>query len=61
MNLIAFSGSRNCVNTQYATLSGAMSALHVCTVHCIWLGFSTIKGCEGPKGIGPVKQIFFLG
>ena len=24
MNLIAFSGSQNCVNTQYATLSGAM-------------------------------------
>ena len=24
MNLIAFSGPRNCVNTQYAVLSGAM-------------------------------------
>ena len=24
MNLIAFSGPRNCVNTQYAALSGAM-------------------------------------
>ena len=27
MNLIAFSRSRNCVNTQYAALSGAMSSL----------------------------------
>ena len=25
MNLIAFSGPRNCVNTQYAALSGAMN------------------------------------
>ena len=24
MNLIAFSGPRNCINTQYAALSGAM-------------------------------------
>ena len=27
MNLIAFSGPRNCVNTQYAALSGAMTSL----------------------------------
>ena len=27
INLIAFSGPRNCVNTQYAALSGAMSTL----------------------------------
>ena len=30
MNLIAFSRSRNCVNTQYAALSGAMSHAKVC-------------------------------
>ena len=30
MNLIAFSRSRNCVNTQYAALSGAMVFAMVC-------------------------------
>ena len=28
INLIAFSGPRNCVNTQYAALSGAMYTHH---------------------------------
>ena len=34
MNLIAFSRSRNCVNTQYAALSGAM-------VNIDWLSITT--------------------
>ena len=29
INLIAFSGPRNCVNTQYAALSGAMDSDHL--------------------------------
>ena len=29
INLIAFSGPRNCVNTQYAALSGAMGLTNV--------------------------------
>ena len=30
MNYIAFSGPRNCVNTQYAALSGAMPDAYIC-------------------------------
>ena len=34
IHLIAFSGPRNCVNTQYAALSGAMSLLLNDTLFC---------------------------
>ena len=33
MNLIAFSGPRNCVNTQYAALSGAMAYPELGSLH----------------------------
>ena len=36
INLIAFSGPRNCVNTQYAALSGAMGHMSFYTTILHW-------------------------
>ena len=52
MNFIGFSGPRNCLNTQYAALSGAM---HVFA--CIVLKSQYLKACQG-RQLNIIEIIF---
>ena len=61
MNLIAFSGPRNCVNTQYAALSGAMISVKF---HSDIINSKRITGqkpffLKGERAVTPLKMVGF--
>ena len=64
MNLIAFSGLRNCVNTQYAALSGAMTwgKRDKMTVRFAkhFIGFSQVLKIIIDKNIEQAKEQGFM-